>query len=331
MASDQLREAVATRTADLDAPGELAAFGPPDPERILQILGLNPRDPKAHAVVAVCQRYGLDPLLGHVVLIGESRLPYITRDGYLYVAHASGQLDGMEVIDGPRRDGPGREWTATVAVYRKDMSKAFAYPGRCDTARENGPEMALARSERRGLKRAFKVSVPGGVFIEDEGDPRAAPRLARAQVQAIQAAFKERGIGRADRLALVSQWAGRPVASVSDLTPTEATEALARLAEQRSDTEQTAPAAPLAGEGTAEGAGQGGESDPGPAPAITRAQQRELTARLRDMGYGRDDALRLLGGWTGRTLGSTADLTTAEFAGVMTRLDAEAGEAGGDG
>ena len=100
-----------TMTVDTTAaPGRLS------PEQIAAYLGLDPRRIETQVVVAVAGRYGLDPLLKHVIGIrsgGEIR-PYITRDGLLHVAHASGQLDGIELVDGPDEAGrralarPGR-------------------------------------------------------------------------------------------------------------------------------------------------------------------------------------------------------------------------------
>ena len=45
-------------------------------------------DDQKKVAFAICQRYGLDPILKHVVIIGGNA--YITRDGLLQVAHDSG-------------------------------------------------------------------------------------------------------------------------------------------------------------------------------------------------------------------------------------------------
>ena len=66
----------------------------PNQQAIAQYLGLNPNDAKSHAVVAVCERYELDPVLKHVIVIPKGGV-YITRDGLLHIAHRSGQLDGI--------------------------------------------------------------------------------------------------------------------------------------------------------------------------------------------------------------------------------------------
>lgn len=136
-----------------------------DQARILQTLKLNPNDPRTQALLLVCQRYGLDPLLKHMVLISGN--PYVTRDGYLHVAHMSGQFDGMETVD----EGETEEhWWAKVSVYRKDMSRPFTYRGRypkADAAHMTkfGPEMAVKCAEVASLRRAFDVT---GIGAADE-------------------------------------------------------------------------------------------------------------------------------------------------------------------
>jgi hypothetical protein len=128
----------------------------------LAYLGLDPRNPEVHALVLLCQRYRLDPLLGHAAIIktaGGNRA-YITRDGMLEIAHRSGQLDGIVVDDQHRTEHGGH--SATVSVWRKDMKHPFTYKGGCghdepQSKQGNGPEMALARAERRALRRAFSI------------------------------------------------------------------------------------------------------------------------------------------------------------------------------
>jgi hypothetical protein len=157
-------------------------------EQILAELKLNPSDPKTALAVALCQRYGLDPVLKHVLVVNGN--VYVTRDGLLYVAHKSGQLDGMEVLDMGETQS---HYTARVAVYRKDMSRPFVYPGRYPKGGSNkafGPEMAVKVSEVMGLRRAFSIAAS---VLEERWDmeetqpanvrPVEAPRLvAPAQV-----------------------------------------------------------------------------------------------------------------------------------------------------
>jgi len=145
-------------------------------EQTLRYLGIAPDSLESHALVLLCRRYRLDPLLGHIELItvrGGKARPYITRDGLLEIAHRSGQLDGI-TVDEQRRNSTGDGWTCFVTVWRRDMSHGFRFGAQCkDTEAQakdgHGPEMALARAERRALKRAFNVAA---YIDDDEFDPR---------------------------------------------------------------------------------------------------------------------------------------------------------------
>jgi hypothetical protein len=157
-------ELATTRTA-----GQVGAFNPAD-ERILGYLGLNPRDPKSAAVVAVARRYDLDPVLKHVIVIPKGGV-YITRDGLLHIAHQSGQLDGIVVDQEPELSDDGTEWVARVSVWRRDMSHPFTFPGRYPvngSNRDYAQEMALKSAESHALRRAFAVA---GLPTYDEQRP----------------------------------------------------------------------------------------------------------------------------------------------------------------
>ena len=58
----------------------------------LRYLGYDPDNVATRALVLLAHRYQLDPLLGEIQLIADSkgRRLYVTRDGMLAVAHASG-------------------------------------------------------------------------------------------------------------------------------------------------------------------------------------------------------------------------------------------------
>lgn len=134
---------------------------------LLKAIGINANDPVHQAALMACAKYDLDPLRKEVIVIPRGG-PYVTRDGYLRVAHRSGQFDGMvteNVGETPTH------WTARVAVYRKDMKHPFAYDGRYSKAGTNkqyGPEMAIVRAERTALSRAFPVEgLSGGDDFAD--------------------------------------------------------------------------------------------------------------------------------------------------------------------
>ncbi len=146
------------------------AIPPEQQEEILRYLGLNPADMATKALVQICNRYGFDPLLKHVVLIGgkgQGKNTYVTRDGLLHLAHQSHQLDGIQVVDEGDNDN---EWWAVVRVHRKDMSHPFQYKGRYAKSGMNkayGPEMAVKCAEVMALRRAFDVSLP---TVEEQWD-----------------------------------------------------------------------------------------------------------------------------------------------------------------
>lgn len=145
--------AVATRQPDAVAGINI------DWPAVWKTLRLDPQDPRTQALLLVCDRYGLDPLLKHAVIV-EGNV-YITRDGLLHVAHKSGVFDGIEVVDGPDKDAQG-DWHAKVSVWRKDMNRPTTYPGRYPAAGKNAkfrPEMAIKVAEVMALRRAFDVAV----------------------------------------------------------------------------------------------------------------------------------------------------------------------------
>lgn len=147
------------------------------PGKVLTYLGLNPDDPRSQAVVAVAQRYDLDPLLKHVIVIPKGGV-YITRDGLLHIAHRSGQLDGIVVEQEPTLSEDKREWVARVSVYRKDMRHPFTFPGRYSVTggnRDYAQEMALKAAEAHALRRAFDVT---GLPALDEQRPEEQQRPA---------------------------------------------------------------------------------------------------------------------------------------------------------
>ena len=145
--------------------------GPELKDEVLRYLGLDPRNPVTVVLGLLARKYELDPLMNEVSVIRTSQgmKPYVTRDGLLQIAHRSGQLDGI-VVDETHEGEHG--WGATVSVWRKDMSHPFTYSAGCgrqesQAKQGNGPEMALARAERRALHRAFAVpSISGDVDDE---------------------------------------------------------------------------------------------------------------------------------------------------------------------
>ncbi|MCA1670325.1 MAG: recombinase RecT [Thermomicrobia bacterium] len=120
-------------------------------------------DAQIDLVVNICNRYGFDPLLKHVVVIANNI--YVTRDGLIDNAHRSGQFDGIEVVEATCNEQ--KEWTATVRVWRKDMQHPFTYTAyqpehfvAASQAWVKAPRaMTVKCAEVMALKRAFNIAL----------------------------------------------------------------------------------------------------------------------------------------------------------------------------
>lgn len=258
-------------------------------EQALRYLGLNPNNPADQAMVAVARHYDLDPLLKHVVVIPKGGV-YITRDGYLHIAHRSGVLDGIVVDAPPRVNESTGEWEAVVTVWRKDMSHGFKFPGRYPAKGGNkdyAQEMALKAAESHALRRAFNVT---GLPALDEQRPDQERRtgLAATNPQTGE------GVPRMGNSGTPSP----PDAAGPDEPPGWTT----------TDGPGEADAAPLPGEGAS------GDEDAAPGPLLdpNSALARRMFKAVRDAGVIKDNVHTLLSEVTGRTITSSKQLTEDE-------------------
>lgn len=165
---------------------ELATVPPSalDKESILRALNMDPRKPEVQGFVLVCQRYDLDPLLKHAVLISGSL--YITRDGLLHVAHRSNVFDGMEVEQLPES---GTHYVSKCSVWRRDMSRPFVFFGRYPRngrMAAYGPEMADKVAACRALRHAFDVSLCSQEEMWEQGEGQEDRQPARPSAPAPQ-------------------------------------------------------------------------------------------------------------------------------------------------
>ena len=231
-------------SADL-APAEVL------PAQALRFLGLHPDNPATWVLAALARRYALDPLMNELAVISTKQglKPYVTRDGLLTVAHRSGVFDGMTVEE--LREGE-HGWSATVTVWRKDMSHGFTYSAGCgkhepQASAGHGADMALARAERRALHRAFNVPTAADEYEADlpagGGEAREVgtapspappppvsslnvPMMTLEQSQEIASLLTELGLAglamREERLAALSEAAGREIEDTRTLTEYEA-------------------------------------------------------------------------------------------------------------
>lgn len=149
----------------------------------------------------ICQRYDLDPLLKHVVLIKGNI--YVTRDGLLHVAHQSGQLNGMHVTLGKDDFGMFAECT----IYRRDMAHPFTYrvyrdeyDSKTGAWRTHPRAMLIKTAEVFSLRRAFDVALTpieemDTVIDRHQPDPpsRPASNGTQAQPEAVEGEVVEEG------------------------------------------------------------------------------------------------------------------------------------------
>ena len=137
---------------------------------LLMSVGIDAGKPEHQAALLACERYGLDPLLKHIIVIPRGGV-YITADGYRHVAEMTGEHNGTTVVE--QGETPSH-FTAVVSVWRKGVDHAFTFPGRYPKAGSNkkhGAEMAIVRAERNALSRAFPVA---GIRAEPDPDRAAA-------------------------------------------------------------------------------------------------------------------------------------------------------------
>lgn len=169
---------------------------PVDRTAVLRSLGLDPNRAETQALVLACQRYDLDPVLKHMILIKDQ--PYVTHKGLWHVAHRSGLLDGHDVLE---QGETTTEWWARVSIWRKDMSRPFTMTGRypkAGTNKQHGPEMAVTRAECLVLRRMFDVSLPA----QEEQDFDLPPAPVPVQSTPVQSV----GVALIERVKTAGEW-----------------------------------------------------------------------------------------------------------------------------
>lgn len=132
---------------------------------LLKAVGFDNKNPAHQAALLACERYSLDPLLKHIIVIKGN--VYVTTDGYRFHAEQTGEHNGTVVVE--TGETP-THFTATVSVWRKGIDHPFTFPGRypkAGTNKAHGIEMAIVRAERNALARAFPIA---GVRAEPDMD-----------------------------------------------------------------------------------------------------------------------------------------------------------------
>lgn len=131
-------------------------------------------DAEFRMLVHLANKYGLDPLSREIWCVKYGSSPaaiYCGRDGFLTVAHKSGQFDGMS--EGKfEKDDNGEILSCTVSVHRKDMKHpitATVYMSEYTTGRNMWKKMPhvmlLKVAESTALRKAFHVH---GLYSPEE-------------------------------------------------------------------------------------------------------------------------------------------------------------------
>ncbi len=132
-------------------------------------------------MIELARKYQLDPFARQIWLVKYGDSPaqiFCGRDGYLAIAHRSGQFDGIQ--SGSRvEDGELIGW---CRVHRKDMSHPFeveVYASEYSTGknlwRDKPRTMIQKVAEAHALRRAFSISglyAPEEIDTGDRPEPR---------------------------------------------------------------------------------------------------------------------------------------------------------------
>jgi phage recombination protein Bet len=114
---------------------ELAKIGPAnssagwndeDKTLIRQTVAKGASDAEFKLLLYTASKYDLDPLVKQIWCVKYGDKPaaiYTSRDGFLHLAHKSGQFDGMETV--ATHNGKGELAGAKCTVWRKGFSRPF--------------------------------------------------------------------------------------------------------------------------------------------------------------------------------------------------------------
>ena len=143
--------------------------------------------------------YKLDPLLRQIWAVKyQADRPasiFAGRDGFLAIAHQSGQFNGME--SGPIRDEKGVLQGAVATVWRKDMDRPFTVTVRFEEYNKKQgnwlhmPQTMIVKvAESQALRKAFNIS---GIYAPEEIEEAAPKEIKEVPVQVGDHPFGETG------------------------------------------------------------------------------------------------------------------------------------------
>jgi phage recombination protein Bet len=151
-----------------------------DDELILMrnVVAKNCSEPEFKMLMYIANKYGLDPLTKQIWAIKRNdrdpALIFAGRDGFLTIAHRSGQFDGMQsgVTYEVNKEGKKVPISAWCKVWRKDMSHAFETEVPFDENntgflvwKSHPSAMILKCAESICLRKAFSID---GIYSPEE-------------------------------------------------------------------------------------------------------------------------------------------------------------------
>jgi phage recombination protein Bet len=153
-----------------------------DDELILMrnVVAKNCSEPEFKMLMYIANKYGLDPLTKQIWAIKRNdrdpALIFAGRDGFLTIAHRSGQFDGMQsgVTYEVNKEGKKVPISAWCKVWRRDMSHAFEtevpfeeYNTGFSVWKSHPSAMILKVAESVCLRKAFSID---GIYSPEEID-----------------------------------------------------------------------------------------------------------------------------------------------------------------
>lgn len=153
--------------------GEVVSYSPDELQLIRDVCARDCTENEFKLLIQLAKTYRLDPFSRQIWAVKYGQNPaqiFCGRDGYLAIAHRSGQFDGME--SGTRSEGD--ELVGWCKVYRRDMSHPFeveVYASEYSTGRnlwKDKPRTMIQKvAEAQCLRRAFSIS---GLYSPEEID-----------------------------------------------------------------------------------------------------------------------------------------------------------------
>jgi len=157
--------------------GTLEAYNEEDIQLIRETCADGCSNTELKLLLHLAGTYKLDPFAKQIWAVKNKNKPdtpaqiFCGRDGYIAIAHRSGQFDGMESGSRTDEDGNLIGW---CKVYRRDMSHPFyveVYGNEYNTGRAlwgSKPRTMIQKvAEAQCLRRAFSIS---GLYSPEEID-----------------------------------------------------------------------------------------------------------------------------------------------------------------